>query len=266
MINIDADFGPMTEALDITEAIARVTASNRVMSKMAIAAAISTGSGFNMWADQEAREYPRGLHHVYEWGQTGQPSGRLWNLIMAGRGNSRILNYIFIPSRTFVPAGEKYTGIKGDTRKRQHIFRWKAAVMESGGTVTVNRRGAKFLAFPSGSGMMFRTGPWEVDPGEHTRGNFTDLWLTYFAMPAQVVLNEDVVKPAERWFRDDAQRRLYSKVSKSKPVTNPMRPGVTVKTKAKTNRKPHARIAVEAMANQQVVKARAKASGTGTVI
>lgn len=270
MINIEGDFGPMTEALDITDAMTRIEASGRLKSKAAIAASIIAASGFNAWLDAKAESSPETLHHVYEWKNVGNPNQRLWNIVMAGRGNNRIINYVFTPSNTFVPAGKANTGISGDTRKQVHIFRWKAPVLENGSTVRIAPINGKFLAFPSSvptfrgrdvGGMMFRTGPIIERPGTLTRGQFGDAWMTYFTTAAETVVDEGVAKPMERWFRDGAQRELYSKVSKSKPIP---KKGVTIKTKPKVNRKTATRNALDHALDQQVIKAKGQARQSGT--
>jgi hypothetical protein len=93
--------------------------------------------------DSEARLNPKSLHHVYEWGQTGKPLGRLWKIEGSYKAGSIVLSSDFRPSRTFSP--NKY-----GSRRSKFIF--KAEVMEKGQPVRITARNAETLHFYSKDG------------------------------------------------------------------------------------------------------------------
>lgn len=260
-VNISADFGPLVEALDITEATTRVMETGRVQDISILAAMVASASAFNVHMDTIAEANPRNYHHVYEWGQVGEVAGRLWHLISVGSRNNRALNFKFIQSKSLVPAGEAETGIDGDTRKKVHIFRWKAYMMENGAEVTIYRKKSpKVLAFPApGGGMMFRPGPWHVTLGGGTLGNFTSQWNEFFAVGALTVADQQVFQVVERKIQRVISNKLYPSVSK--PVS-------TKKTNIKPKKKMKAKTkrVIEDEVLEVLASTKSKSKATGTVI
>jgi hypothetical protein len=94
--------------------------------------------------DQEARLSPASMHHVYEWGQLGKPTGRLWKIESTYKPGVIAINSDFRQSRTFVP-------LTPGTNRR-HKFTFKAEVMEKGKPVTIKAKNAEALFFYSKGG------------------------------------------------------------------------------------------------------------------
>lgn len=93
---------------------------------------------FGAYIDAKARMNPKSLHHVYEWNKVGSREHRLFKLTKKNNsGLSFGIRYSFLTSKTFVP---------GDS-KRRHVFKNKAAAMESGKPLIIRPRYATRLVF-----------------------------------------------------------------------------------------------------------------------
>ena len=94
---------------------------------------------FPEFIDSQARLKPKSYHHVYEWGKTGDPSGRLFKLNrLDQQGLSFRLDYEFLPSVVNVP---------NSSGRRRYKFENKASVMEAGMPVIISPRSAERLVF-----------------------------------------------------------------------------------------------------------------------
>jgi hypothetical protein len=162
------------------------------------------------------------IRHMYEWGTLGvnkgrsnvrlnpnNPAARLWTNFAEGAGLDRTLWFAYRPSVANVPKPTvASTGMSSETiaKMRDHVFRWKAEVMEEGQDVTIKPRKAKFLLIPAYEenrpymrpndikrGYMLTKGPVTVNPGQSTAyGNFTAFWTTFWAGEGAEILNDSV--------------------------------------------------------------------------
>lgn len=99
---------------------------------------------FVVHMQREALAKPSKFGHMYEWGQVGDPNGRLWRHVLRGRGASRQLSFDFKASKKAVPVAPRLAAIGV---RRNHIFTWKAPVMELGKPVSISPKLAKMLVF-----------------------------------------------------------------------------------------------------------------------
>lgn len=131
-------------------------------------ASTSIDSFYN-YLDVLSRTNPGILHHVYEWGQVGDPSSRLVELKKVVGGTKASIDANFIPS-TSVPEGAS------------EPFWNKAEVMEEGITVTINEVDAKALFFQVGGEEFFRMGPIVIENpgGEEVRGSFVRAFEEFY--------------------------------------------------------------------------------------
>lgn len=265
MINLDIDFGPITEALDGQRAMLKTLESKRSRNLQTVAMGLVASSAFNLWMDRQANERPMNLHHVYEWGQTGEMAGRLWYMVLVGSGGTRVLNSVFIQSDSIVPAGAAHSGIEGDTRKMVHRFRWKAPMMESGARVSITAKNAKVLAWPNGGEMKFRKGPWNFQLGQGTRGQFTEAWNAFFGEPSQVVIDEELVKPMKREIYTSINKDLYKKLTK-RGKTKSATPGIHIHIKPKKNMAKVMERSMTKLQEESLRKAKAKARASRTML
>lgn len=82
------------------------------------------------------------LKHMFDWGMIGSPTGRLWRVEMRGRGATREVGYVFLPSRKKVPFDPENPFLK-----RRHVFKNKAMVFETGAEVKISPKYAKMLTY-----------------------------------------------------------------------------------------------------------------------
>ena len=115
-----------------------------------------TGEDFVAATDRYARANPKKMHHVYEWGKIGDPSGRLFVLKRSHILNGNLMiNANFLPSKMPVPINPELL-VPGPTNKvvtSKSIFADKANVMEEGHSI--NYTAKKILAFVGNSGIVF---------------------------------------------------------------------------------------------------------------
>lgn len=125
---------------------------------------------FYNYLDSLARTNPGILHHVYEWGQVGNPDGRLYELKRILSGSNKILiEADFIPSES-LPDGSN------------EPFYDKAQIMEDGVTVVINEVNAQALFFEIDGQEFFRTGPIVIENpgGEAVRGSFVKAFEEFY--------------------------------------------------------------------------------------
>jgi len=118
-------------------------------------------TGFYEYLDVLARTNPGMLHHVYEWGQVGDPGSRLVELKKILAGKKVGVNAKFLPSTSVSENGSE-------------AFWNKAEIMEEGITVEINEVSAQALFFQIDGEEFFRTGPIIIENpgGEQVRGSF----------------------------------------------------------------------------------------------
>jgi len=133
-----------------------------------------------------AASQPSRFHHVYEWGQVGDPTARLWTDKLVGGGNNRIASFQWKASKQVVPVRDdfKELGVK-----QIHVFVWKAPVMEYGKNIKIEPKRSKLLVFFTGPTnpegkykIMTSTNSIRVtDPGGPlTKGSFTKAYIAWW--------------------------------------------------------------------------------------
>lgn len=191
-----ANFDGAMAALGTVEGVSAALQSKTYADSMIKATFAQGEKEFFMYMDALALSNPKKYHHVYDWGMTGNPMGRLFRLQLTGRGGHRRAELQFLPSMKYVPEPEV---VRNDSRRykiRRYRFHNKAAVMEFGIPVTIAPKRAErlFLVFPKGTAetnkpernFIFSDGPIQVDnPGGDVAGRFTAAYLSFWqnAMP-----------------------------------------------------------------------------------
>lgn len=131
---------------------------------------------FGDYVDAKARLSPKTLHHVYEWGQSGNRESRLFKL---GQTPSNqigfLLNYDLLDSKSFV---------RSSNSKNRHVFIKKAEVMELGKTVVIRPRNSERLVFEIDGETIFMpkgASVTVVKPGGNAvKGSFFALYKHFF--------------------------------------------------------------------------------------
>lgn len=126
---------------------------------------------FYDYLDNLARTHPGMLHHVYEWGQVGDPAGRLYDLGLSVNNTSAVISSKFLDSQAPSPTSDT-------------PFFDKASIMEDGQSVVINQVEAKVLFFEIDGEEFFRSGPIVIaNPGgEETRGSFLKAFNDFYGM------------------------------------------------------------------------------------
>lgn len=124
------------------------------------------------YLDSMARVDHAMLHHVYEWGQTGNPDARLYDLEYVVNGQGISLGYLFRQSLS----------VKENSRVP---FYNKAQIMESGVPVTIKPK-KKVLVFEQNGETVFTQNPVTINNpgGSDSEGGFQkafDSFMQYFS-------------------------------------------------------------------------------------
>lgn len=131
-------------------------------------------NAFYQYLDGVARMHPGMLHHIYEWGQVGNPTSRLAKLNLTSSNRGVGIGAELLQSESVSP---------GSTEP----FYEKATIMEEGIPVTIKEKQAQALFFEIDGVEYFRTGPITImNPGgAETRGSFVrvfeDFYNNYFS-------------------------------------------------------------------------------------
>ena len=151
---------------------------------------------FYKFVDSTARLEPDRLHHVYEWGQVGMDSARLFRIeAFSGRQSIRFVTEFMQSTSTSPSANEPFVD--------------KAEVMESGSTITITPRSGGVLAFEGDDGeMVFTSSEVTVeDPGGNVAGQFGAVAREFFTnylnkgMLKELISNLETPKEYTQGFR-----------------------------------------------------------------
>lgn len=125
--------------------------------------------GFYEFLDNLARSNPGMLHHIYEWGNVGNPGARLVELKKEIAGSRSEISSEFLQSRSLPENGNT-------------PFFNKVEVMEEGIPVVINEVSAEALFFEADGQEFFRTGPIFIENpgGKATRGQFVSAFETFY--------------------------------------------------------------------------------------
>lgn len=150
---------------------------------------------FYDYLDGLARTNPGILHHVYEWGEVGNPFGRLYELkkILSGTSSVEILGNFLQSSN--IPEGASTP------------FYEKATIMEEGTPVVVQEVEAQALFFEIDGQEFFRTGPIVIENpgGAGVRGSFLKAFEEFYDR-----YFEDIYLRAIRYYDHFKNPRQYA--------------------------------------------------------
>jgi hypothetical protein len=155
---------------------------------------------FYDYLDGLARTHPGMLHHVYEWGQVGNPAERLFELTTKVSGK-------------YVEVAANFLQSSSVSENSNEPFYNKAEIMEDGVPVVINQVNAKALFFVVDGEEFFRLGPIVIlNPGgEATRGSFVKAFNEFYNQ-----YFEDVFLQSIRFYdklRNPKQYSAYVKAS-----------------------------------------------------
>ncbi len=215
------DMEEILEVLATGDALEKSLKDKKYQDSLIDAAFEKTDERFNVEA--AAMGSAGTISHMFEWGTLGinrgrsnmrpnplSASARLWHTFTEGSGFNRTLWYAYRPSLANVPKPtSRDTGMSSETiaKMKDHVFKWKAEVMEEGQQVTIKRKAnTKFLLIPATEsnrlwmrpndvkrGYTLSQGPITVRPGYNKfAGSFTKFFLTWWEIEGYAQLQENV--------------------------------------------------------------------------
>jgi hypothetical protein len=169
-----------------------VRTKNEIMSAAFSVASIKFIKNTNMLS----RSVKKSFHHVYEWGQVGTESGRLFRIFKKQEtGGNASIYYKFNNSSKKSPISNILStpGSNGKSVTRSGVFKKKAEVMENGKEVSFIT--SRYIAFsPRSGGIVFvppgRTIKIKNPGGEATSGSFEKHFRAWWAMNFNKIFNE----------------------------------------------------------------------------
>lgn len=96
----------------------------------------------NKYIDAKARANPEAFHHIYEWGETGSSSARLFEFTVTPAQTLIKFSARFLPSSSVSPTSDI-------------PFIDKATIMESGMAITIEPKNSEVLAFENEGETIF---------------------------------------------------------------------------------------------------------------
>jgi hypothetical protein len=185
--------------LDAHNAVVQEAASKKTADRFSRNVFAALREGFYGRTDARARANPDRLHHVYEWGQVGSGSSRLFKLIATGVGtDTMVITYDYLKSTVPTPSG--------------HVFSEKARVMEEGIEVTINPTNAETLAFEVDGEMVYTRGPVVVpNPGGDAVRNALRTEFMYYFRPSVLAKN-----PAYQQIVQEEKDRVLRQLGRAK--------------------------------------------------
>jgi hypothetical protein len=222
VINIGAELDKLQDSLEAMNTVSYTIDSQVHLDDLIRASHRVLALGFVTHMTNVANANPKRYQHMYEWGGLGKPTQRLWRHTLAGRGGHRVASFKFLESKTTVPVEPELQAVGVEER---HVFRKKAAVLEYGLPVRIQRIDSEFLVFlfaGMGGRLVTTRGPVTIprqgDP--ETWGAFTKQFTLWWHLPeAQQLLQRSIERPAasriSRWLKNELVR-LNKRKSKRK--------------------------------------------------
>jgi len=240
VFSIGGDFDKIGKVTNMVDTIGVTIKTNSHINDLVTNSnAVITGE-FVLHMSKEAMGSPKKFQHMYEWGHVGDPNYRLWKHILRGRGAQRQLTWDFKASTKSVPVAP---ALKAIGVKQNHIFTWKAPVLELGLPVHISPILAKFLVFEaketsrrsaiSGKGfehggIVFHDGTIAIakQGNEQSWNAFTTAFNEWFksGMP-EMVIRTNIGAIAQKTIKRTALQKLASIASlKTKTKTFTLQP------------------------------------------
>lgn len=221
----EVDMEPVMEFLAtggaIADTIAKRGANARYMDTITTIALEQADDVFNTETAAYAMSTGQ-FGHMYEWGTAGinkgrsnvrqpasAPTARLWHSFSEGQGIDRALFMVYKPSVANVPKPTKAaTGMDTDViaSMKDHVFTWKAKMIDEGAWVTIEPVESEFLLIPAYEhnrqymrnhdikrGYMLTRGPVEFQLGMNYE-SFAEWWLNYWMGQGEEILEASIRK------------------------------------------------------------------------
>ena len=187
----------ISDTLDMINSVSYTIKTNAHVNELINAAHRVISNAFIVHMSQVAFNSPEEFKHMYEWGRVGDPNARLWKHILRGTGNARVATFDFKASKKAVPLTPEK--IQVGVRKN-HVFVWKAPVLELGLPVRISPKIATTLVmdYPKRSGQLVYTKRSIYIPrqgAEQVWGSFTNEFMRWFSSGTPVAVIKTELEP-----------------------------------------------------------------------
>lgn len=235
MIKVSFETQKIVDTLTVLNTVSHTLQTDVHVNDLMKSANTLITSEFVMHMSKQAIANPKRFGHMYDWGGVGDPNARLWKHNLRGRGSVRELTFDFKASKRPVPVAPALSAIGV---KRNHIFVWKAPILELGLPVRISPKLAKVLVFeekqvknPASSrgmgyaknGIVFYDGMINIDrQGSITTWNsFTEEFLSWFGSGnPSAVLKRDLATTINNTVTTEVNKRVASVANKmTKTIT-----------------------------------------------
>lgn len=209
MINMQAEFSKMVDVSDAINTVSVTVKSDRHMNDLIKAADSILQSEFIIHMTGEALRQPKKFSHMYDWGQLGDPNGKLWKTNLRGRGSKRTSTFEFKASKKTVPVSETLRSLGV---KQNHVFYWKAPVLEYGLPVRIYPKLASMLVFEYRGKIVFRRGTVSIGRQGNTISwnAFTNEYNNWFSHKSAAVISDQLLSKSTKTIGNS----LYAKIKK----------------------------------------------------
>jgi hypothetical protein len=184
----------ISETMNMVNSVAYTLNTNAHVNELITSAHRIISSQFIIHMSQVAFSSPQRFEHMYEWGRVGDPNSRLWKHILRGAGSNRSATFDFKASRKAVPIkpSKQKVGVQSN-----HIFVWKAPILELGLPVRISPKLASTLVmdFPKGASTLTYTKRTIYIPRQGSSevwGSFTNEFMRFFSggIPRELIKTE----------------------------------------------------------------------------
>ena len=157
----------LNNTIDYSEGFFQGVELNRMLFNQKFALFIE--DALKKYIDSKARMNPDQLHHVYEWGQVGSPSARLFEFSAKTTKQMIVITGTFLQSSSIPPGGTE-------------PFVDKANVMENKISVVVSPKNSRVLVFEDNGETVFTTNSVYIDSpgGDAVAGAFGRCFEEFF--------------------------------------------------------------------------------------
>lgn len=194
MIQLQINSDEMFKELNLKANALESLKSEAALDELSQAIFQITGKAFVNSVDIYARQNPKSMHHVYEWGSIGMKTGRLFVIRKESIGGGILaVASDFLQSRKPVPISPDLLipGTTGKKVTRRSVFKNKASVMESGKSVSYIA--TRIQAFMGENGLIFIRPGTAINiknpGGIATKNAFANYMLEWYSVNAGAVVD-----------------------------------------------------------------------------
>lgn len=193
--NLESD--KISDALDMINSVSYTINTNAHINELITASHRIMADAFVVHMSQVAFNSPEDFKHMYEWGRVGDPNAKLWRHLLRGTGAARVATFDFKASKKAVPVTPEKAAVGV---QKNHVFVWKAPVLELGLPVRISPKIATTLVmdYPKRTGQLVYTKRSIYIPRQGAQqvwGSFTNEFMRWFTSGTPTALIKTELEP-----------------------------------------------------------------------